>query len=265
MAEGAGSGECSRGTCRGRRPTGTGAGVDSHRRGFAALAGGRSRLRTFARPATPDRRTNVRTTGRPNHRKSRPAQRAAVDVGRVLRLPTSASAGPSCRRRPRATVRHRGRSRTYRGPAPRSGRATRDPGSPTRRSLGRQPGDRRQRSKLVDRPGLLRRSSGVRSGNDAAVRRLRRRSLLGLPGGLAFGRRPRGPCPPHATCPADGSRHQIRRSVCVGRRRCGRPLPVGRSRRPRRNAIPFKVRLMSAAVRSPTTSSGRRRSAEALP
>ena len=110
------------------------------------------------------------------------AQRARRDVGRVLRHAAGCCRSPGWPRDAGALARRRRSPARSGSPAgsTRSAGRRRAAGPAARRPVGRQPARRRRRAQLADRPGRPRRPPRVRPGDDAPVRRLRRRLLRRL-------------------------------------------------------------------------------------
>ena len=211
------------------------------RRREAATSGARSGPRRAARRRGPV----VRPRGPPHHRQPRPAQRADA---------TWAAFYASSRLLPLARLARDGRALPSpsivalerlagRWSASTTARAT---GAPARRPVGRQPTGRRAAGELADRPGGTRRAPRVRPGDDAPVRRLRRRraspptrrctrSRPAGPTGWSCTRSPRWSCTPikfgggyvgaaaRAPSTATHDRHPPgeagRRVICSGHRR----------------------------------------------
>ena len=86
-------------------------------------------------------------------------------------------------------------------------------GPPPRRPVGRQPTRRTGWKKLVDRPRCPRRAPRVRPGDDAPLRRLRRRLLRRLCRRVPARRRLGGSHRPPPDRPTRRARHQVRRRL----------------------------------------------------
>ena len=135
-------------------------------------------LRRRARALHRGRRAVLRPRGSPDHGQPRAAERAAATRG-----PSSTPRTPAAARPPRARRGALAAGGAIAGlgarggpPRRRSAAADEPPAPAARRPLGRQPPRRRRRPALADRPRRARRPPGVRPGDDAAVRRLRRAS-----------------------------------------------------------------------------------------